>query len=325
MPSSSKSVVDERGYVFCLPTLGMPDPAGEWVSIKVAMGTKEKAISLLNEGGYDAPRRFACNRYKIVAVDYESAVWILPFCAPEKKAKDTETFTLKVRRLPPADIPGASRLKVPDGLGMWSAFHPGGLNALQLTKEELRAKNSKASKPPTEADEKAFWSTDCASLTQDKDKPKTLSPSLFSIKWAKLSTSAHPLGWPSNKSKKDAPRSTGWQHSPAEAFEDAWCTEAMAQAFIEAVQSSTPVSFVGPGIELQAHAETGSNDVIVFEYAFSFGEEAPPSRKDQWKRVPTRAWKPGYELKFVNQVRESYGKKPIKENQLHLTRPASSS
>lgn len=320
----SQTLVDQRGYVFSLPTLGLPDPAGEWISIGAAIGTKEKAIDFVRRGAFNEPRRYACDREALVVVEFEGAAWILPFCAPQTRTTLTaESFTLKVRRLPLIDASEYSRIKLPDGLALWCATHPKGLSFFEPP-EYLRNKYSTASRPPIEADEQTFWHNIFTSPQQGAVGPKPLASGLLKVDWSsKLHSTSHPAAWQTCKDKRVDPVPMNWDYSPLEAFEPAWQNESLLQAINEARKLSKSPKIDHPALAVKAKTYKGGAE-IAFLWAPTFGEKAPEPREDQWRPIPTRAWKKGHELRFVNQVRVNYGLTPIKQDELHLARAAAS-
>lgn len=311
MPSSNQSVIDKRGYIFSLPTLGLPDLAGEWVHVEVAIASKDAGILALNAGAYDAPRRFPCSQDSVIDVEYEGAVWILPLCAPEKSANDTEVFTLKARRHLASSLPDPKRIKLLDGLGMWCVEHQEGLASFKSS-----TKTPTAKKRPTEENEKAFWTSKFAALLIGLG-PQAYDSKIFNARWMKLNTSAHLSGWHSAQGKEQPP--ADWAQSTENAFEEKWSAEVQAQALVEAVKGGASPDMDPPNFQLQARMK---GEEVILEYACVFDDErGKRASEGKWKVVPPRAWRLGYELKFVNQVRKTYGKKPLTEEELPLARP----
>lgn len=328
MAPSHQSAVDPRGYIFKLPTLGLPDPNGQWVHIKVAIGLKHQAAAALQDPNVSAPRRYACDRYALVDLDYEGACFIIPLCLPELPSPATEVFTLRVRRHLAEDLPCDDRIKLPDGLGFfpWMPIPEEGISVF-AGPASIKRKSSTAATPPTEADEKAFWENEYGELLRDWDaEQSTIAPDAFNASWGKLYTSSEPAGASikSTMKNKEFHHSSEWIHTPEDAFDEDWMVEALAKALIEAVKTSKPpVSREPPTISLQARTGKDGSDEVKFEYAFVFtsGDGAQPSNL-KWKPIPTHAWKPGYELIFVNQVRGSLYKHPLSQEDLARSRNA---
>lgn len=94
--------IDGKGYRFTLPSLGLPDPQGEWVTIQAALTTNQvDTLDALNkvkdktEGVLRSPSEDRVT----IDVLHEEATWLLPILQPEGR-EETQAFMLKVRRLP---------------------------------------------------------------------------------------------------------------------------------------------------------------------------------------------------------------------------------
>lgn len=78
-PSASSFVVDPNGYLFKLPSLGLPDPAGEWVRVCGAIGSRDEAIRLVGDHkAADAPLRRIDGKYGIKELEHDGSIWFFP-------------------------------------------------------------------------------------------------------------------------------------------------------------------------------------------------------------------------------------------------------
>lgn len=98
--------VDGKGYRFTLPSLGLPDPAGQWVLVHGAVTTNQTdtlaALSKTSSNTQSA-MRYPPGDCVTIDVTHEGALWVLPLL-DLKGSTDCETFTVKVRRVaPPRD------------------------------------------------------------------------------------------------------------------------------------------------------------------------------------------------------------------------------
>lgn len=158
-PSSNampKKAVSEQGYIFVLPSLGLPDPQGDWVTLKVAFGTRERANQLIkdHDDSVELPRRYMSDRNSLMNLDYEGAMWILPLVAPQKQASEGEVFSVKARRMLSILMPEDYRPRLPKGVGR---FEHMGKDKKPGQAPPDRLAKAKSSVPATQADEDAFW------------------------------------------------------------------------------------------------------------------------------------------------------------------------
>lgn len=317
MPSAIN--LDQRGYIFAFPALGLPDPAGEWVHLKVGIGSKERAIPKLNDGASSAPRRFAGEESKVLDVEYEGAVWLLPLCAPQQAACDTEVFTIKARRVPAASF--SKCIELPNGLPMWYIKHLEGFAAFHTPSVD-KAQPLQPPKTAREDDEETFWACLLSSLLQVKDTSKKLPADFTIADWpSKLITTSHSASLGKKEQKPRRTRILDWRYHPNDALSQAWYLRAMTDSLLAAGKKSTRIDPFAVGIIMRSTPGEEGTYEILFEYAFTFVEQSPVPPDEQWKRVPLRAWNPGYELKFVNQVREMYGQEPLTEDEVTWARP----
>lgn len=101
-----------NGYRFVLPSLGLPDPKGEWVTIEAALTTTTNRLNAhktLSRAKYSSRCRMLSPSAGGVTVDVEhdGALWLLPILQPDGK-DDPQAFTLRVRRYPAPGTPAAA-------------------------------------------------------------------------------------------------------------------------------------------------------------------------------------------------------------------------
>lgn len=104
MPSTT--LADQRGFVFQFPSLGLADPAGEWVTLRAAAGTKTECAALLAAAkAADAPFQPPKSTYSVIEVDCQGAIWYLPTSHSQKDDSKPELFSVKVRRVLASAVP----------------------------------------------------------------------------------------------------------------------------------------------------------------------------------------------------------------------------
>lgn len=151
MPSKRQSITDSRGYIFQLPSLGLPDPEGHFVDLRVAIGTRQDATVALQDKNIAAPRRYASSQCTILPVEDEGALYFLPLVLPEHPSPKTEVFTIRVPRLWPCDHCWPIRLFLPPGLQLFAWMPPPGVVPFGPPASTTSVT------PATEADEKELW------------------------------------------------------------------------------------------------------------------------------------------------------------------------
>lgn len=118
MPAAHETVLDAQGYLFQIPCLGLPDPGGEWVTLRAAIGTKKQCTSLLETcKPTDAKLCKPDGNYEVVEAEHDGAVWFFPMLRLLKGgSKKPELLSVNVRRQPISSPPKAYRLKLPSGI-----------------------------------------------------------------------------------------------------------------------------------------------------------------------------------------------------------------
>lgn len=115
MASDRVVATDANGYLFQLPSLGLPDPAGERVQVCGAIGPKDQCIALV-EGSdtSNAPLRQSNTKYNHLEVEYKGAVWRFPTALRCTGGSLPQLFSTKVQRVPAAKASIGTRTKLPD-------------------------------------------------------------------------------------------------------------------------------------------------------------------------------------------------------------------
>lgn len=317
---NSSTIVDKRGYLFRFPTLGLPEPGakGEDVVIRAAIGIKEKALPLLKDDKVEAARRYTGNGTVIFDVQYEGAVWVLPLLVPLKPAPETELFTLRVRRILPSKVPDPHRLKLPNTLGVFYMEHPMGMPSMQIPsslKDQLKLPEPSNS-VPTEADEEQYWDDDLTDLLGAVDLDRDNVP-----EEEKMIVSSHLSGGQNTYT----PEEEAQRLKPPQAMTEAWQTKVVMQAMMDKMKATGSIPATDPFVRLRGSA---GGDEVWFEYAMVWSKDGANPPEEEWKRVPSEAWKPGCELILVNQHRKKLGMEPLTKAKLtraHVAAAGSSS
>lgn len=154
--SDSGSAVDKRGHLFRFPSLGLPDPEGEWVIIRAAIGTRKNATSKLKNDSIEPPMRYAYQGCGSMDIEHDGAIWVVPLVAANHVSGDaTEFFLLKSRRLPLSSKHKTVLTKLQKGQEICHVVHPRGLAEFEVSPQ------------PTSSDDKAFWSMTLAALARE--------------------------------------------------------------------------------------------------------------------------------------------------------------
>lgn len=107
--------MDERGFFFVLPHLGLPDPAGEWHVIKAAIGRMRDVVELAVNPSIQTPLRprGAFNDTGLVPIEFQGAMWILYLFKPQSSSNTAapEFFSVRLKRGPPNPRFPSTKLK----------------------------------------------------------------------------------------------------------------------------------------------------------------------------------------------------------------------
>lgn len=91
MSSSRKPALNAEGFLFQLPSLGLPDPAGEWVQLRVAVGSQKSCALLLRKAKPGDTLRLIkpdAAKHDVVEAEMDGAVWHFPiFSASSQSSK----------------------------------------------------------------------------------------------------------------------------------------------------------------------------------------------------------------------------------------------
>lgn len=102
MTFNYRTVVNGRGYRFTLPCLGLPDPAGELVTIQVATSRKDPELLSTPSKPLDHPKSsisLTFGHHSTREIKHDGALWVLPILDVESD-KDPHVFSVKVLRTP---------------------------------------------------------------------------------------------------------------------------------------------------------------------------------------------------------------------------------
>lgn len=299
----SHTLVDTRGYIFKFPTLGLPDVAGEWHLIQAAITNTDMATPRF----FDGPASAAAPRYPVhgdglLSLEHDDAVWIVPLLRPQQAFPETELFTLQARRERLTIMPRKRRPKTVDGGDMFIFPHAArlpGFDFSRLTEQD---------KTPCEADEKAYWDKNLRGLLTlrfDREEPLPTPRSVVATRVSQKSEL---------DDASEVERLEGWLQNPDSLLDQAWRLEAVKAAVDSATRAGTYLTPIGPAFAFGATPQKKGNKVR-FQYAVSVLEEFKLDEVE-WKQVPPHAFKPGAELKLVNQVRRIRGKEAMTQEEL---------
>lgn len=289
------TTIDSRGYAFHFPALGLPDPSnrqGEDVLIRVAIGSNKDAMRLLKDKDetHDAPRRYAGDMRDYLDLQYEGAIWILPVVAPRTKDQ-AELFTLKVRRVHPSMLRHPHRMRLPDCLTIFFMQPPGGIEAT-FHRKALKTMHA------TEADEAQFWGKDWVQV---------------------LNRRLEELATTGGRGEKQAikvmppPGALEEKFDPYAAVKDEWEKAVIGVAVSERIKATGIIPRKDPNIVIRG----GFGSQVEIKYTLDWQKVDPLTiPEEEWKIVPPYAYKPGAELKLVNQVRKAVGRELITQEQL---------
>lgn len=313
MTIDAHTIIDHRGYLFRFPTLGLPDPDpndihGQDVLIRAAIGTRE-AIPLLTNEAAKAPRRYAAavDGYDPIDLEYDGAVWVLPFLVPEKASTEAEVFTLRVRRLHPLAVPNPGRIKLPEERPLLHLQPPASIFPHQTAKGAAKLPTERA--VATESDEDNFWKGDFMTHLDAESRlrrRKPFHPGTFTI-----------FTFPA-KAQNTSEVMAEDGVDPHGALSENWEKGVKALAFIERVKATGFLPRQDPDLWLSGASVMG---VVQTTYAIHWDEDGPQPRQEQWKVVPWQAYKPGCELPVKNAIRKRMGLKSLSQEELERTRP----
>lgn len=298
------AVIDERGYFFALPSLGLPDPAGEWVTIKGAVGIEQQALPLVLNSSSTTTARMRSPGVddKVMDVEYQGALWLLPLVAPRGKPNDPpEVFNVRVQRFLPSVAPDPARRKLDDNL-TWVCLMPTeGMTAY------LASLSTPASCPAgkTEGEHSSPAGSTPSTSGPAPSPPTTSRPKLF------MQTQVR-----QEEEGKGRKGSDKWEDWAGESLDEGWCRSVMLKALKEFSQSDPSVSAKPVTILLREHP-AWNGDFRSLDYTVvrvdedasgSFGEH-------RWTPLPPGACKPGAERRLVNMAREKVRMRPFGEDE----------
>lgn len=281
MPAPQQAAIDDRGYFFSLPTLGMPDPAGEWVPLKAAIAPLEMNSCLKLEFESPAtstaplrtPPTINCTTKLI---EYQNALWVLPKVPPQRAPSHTpEFFTVKVWRKPLPAKPDLKATKIDNdeklvclaGTTDWQFFGRGS--------------------GPRTAEELDFHVKAMAIGCRNVDPPSS---------GPRQPTAA----------ELDIEREFTKEELDGNIFTPEWCEEIDLFKGTPAGTGRKKQTHVQMRVHPQEHGDFRGMDYVLR----AEGDFSPP-RDDEWKPMPARATLPGVQRCWVNMSRWSMGRGPL--------------
>lgn len=299
-----QTLIDERGYHFQFPMLGLPDRAGEWFEARMVIARKDiDDPCYLFAGPMEAPLRYASADCGAMQVESNGTVYIIPLVAPQQPYPATELFSIKVRRERATSMPKTSSCF--NGGEMFFAAHPEGMAGYQPKPQP---------KNPTEADEKVFWQRTLSTIFNSylsSTPAVTMYGNMFTNGSLAAERAKATLSQPANLLE--------WIETPADVFDKEWMKEVLNEGFRIAKHSKMPMHAKGPGMALKALGDSGEG--VAFQYAMLFHDLDAP-RWDEWTALPPHAFMRGRTKTFVNQAKALWEKEAGAEAQWEVYRLA---
>lgn len=304
-----QTVVNERGYAFVLPSLGLPKPLGELVVVQAAIGPKDLgAPAFFYDASKKDERRYPSEGCNALQVEHERAIWTLPLLPPTKNLPTIETFTLQVRRDSPVMMSVKPRLQVPDNVTMFMTVQPAGKPGPGRTPATLKeVENVLAMLPGHMANEVSFWTGIMKAGTY-------FNPSFLPLFESVLDLPDYGIEATAERRQVDmgpVERQLDWQETPHEAMTQQFMMETVIAAVGVANERKIPVESFSPGSTMRA-VRWGNG--VRLEYAILTRDDHTP-QEDEWLPLPAHAFKPGHEVAFVNQSRQRMGMGTITEEE----------
>lgn len=286
MPSSSsrRTIIDNRGFAFVFPHLGLPDPAGEWVLLKAAIGFNEEILTpLVNSDILETPLRHTDGQTSLVAIDFEGALWVLPLLKPRgSPGAAPEFFTIKARRQTPGWL-SAERPELP-GRSDW-IFLP--MEAYAKQKREFASLARSA--PQGQQARSPFYVIDCGTAADTRPEKKA-----------------------KERKKAEKPMTEEEVLMGCQIFRDDWCREVYAELMREAAQKGDPSSVSPTGLKFRLRVHPAKNDDFrSLDYVVCGKDEdvGTSIAEERWLPLSPHATRPDAQRHSVNLLRRSAGKK----------------
>lgn len=297
-PSSSlhTTVLDQRGFIFVLPHLGLPDLGGEWRILKAAVGTKAEALDpLFNDKALQTPLRHEGSPEDTapIAIELEGALWILCLLKP-KSASPTagppEFYSVKVKRFFP-DALNVPRRQLPSDCD-W-VFFPMSVYHDQIA--EWTSPSTDEQSPRGYVFEAGPASEAKALKKKEEDKEK-------------------------KKNSKPGRELTEWETLSGNFLNDDWCRAVKIDTMLEQADRgnlSLGNDPDGLSMRIRVHPaedhEYRSLDYCILSKAEE--EKGGAIAAEKWKPLPPGAAKPGAERHWVNIGRVGKGKRPFSKEE----------
>lgn len=282
MPSSApQTAVWVRGYCFQLPPLGLPDPAGEWVPVRAAMGAQAACTPLLLDCCVEAPMRSSPDaQYDLFEIEYEDAIWFLPLL-PFPSSPDTEpdVFTIYIWRCPVTVATTSSRPRLPF---------------------PVRVMFVSPSAPRLECSPEYIGSADPSCMANSKLFRICVDPTIAESQ----PTEGERVKWRINGEVDKAWEA--WSAMGRGASNEVWMRQVHNDAVAAGLRKSTIFDAAKPIFRLRISPEY-DGDVRGFDYALCREGDHSASRPEDWLPAPQHAFSPDFVRCGVNLLRLELG------------------
>lgn len=305
--STRQTLIDERGYVFLFPSLGIPDPKGEWISLRAAIGTQDVATPILENPDTQAPLRFPTGQEHVIDLEQDGVVWQLPCLKPETIYKDPEIFTVRVRRFPLATAPpNPQRLQAPPGKNSICLIPP----PKRLNLKVITGPGPEFDSIFSEAKKKGkydFIHSSSAKKKGRKNRRATLDSDTDDTAGEEGSGAEE-----QEKKIEDWSKKIQWSGREGQSkliiFDPQYLQTILMDFFIEALRTNTMKQGEGPKVKLRARPCAG-DDFKDLDYAIRPKGDNRPVKEEEWKLLPYHGAKGGVHLYCLNLARKHVGKK----------------
>lgn len=298
-PTSSplRPHMDERGYLFVLPHLGLPDPAGEWHTVKAAVGRKRDIVDLVvNPASYQTPLRaeVAWDDMAVMPVTLRGCFWVLFLLKPTDPSDTAgpEFFSLKLKRGP------ASRNTIPQ--------------------PTLPDATEWVFVPKSIFDEQMAAVGPTSSPSTQQALSHKASPTIGG------GTAEHVRKWQAydRKAKQDV---TDVEAIHGDILDSDWRVPVLKQTLLEAAKRGdySKATTEELTITIRLHPAPGG-DFRSIDYAVRASDEPKNATvpEEMWKPLPPHATRPDGDRKFVNVRRVAVGKAAFSKEEWAAMRAA---
>lgn len=277
MPTQHQHVIDNRGFFFVLPKLGLPDPGSGWVTVMAAVGVVtngDRIVKQLQGPIKGLEERKPAENCEFLSVDFQGGTWLLPKVAPQSSPSiETEIFAVKVKRSGSGFPQDHTRLKLADDQNVVCIPGPADFSARRKAFAKLKE------------DHKDLYNEAMAWVR----RPSPLVASSSS------SSQRQPTA-----AELDIERGfSDWEVVSGSSFTPEF-TRAMRAVHGEDIRIT------------QGILPDPKGDIRGLTYAVRQKGDTSPIREEEWKHLPANAMVPGLQRYHVNLVRRMLaGKGPL--------------